>query len=159
MMAPDRSQETVAVGSDHAGYLLKERFKKELESMGYRVSDMGTDSEESCDYPDFALAVAHAVSRGEAGRGVLICGTGAGMAMVANKVPGVRAVAANEPYTAEYCRRHNDANILTVGSRVIGEDDALEIMRIFMSTDFEAGRHAARLDKMKDAERAHMKEC
>lgn len=158
-MTPEEDRTIVAVGSDHAGYRLKERFKEELDTLGYQVRDVGTDSEESCDYPDFALAVAEEVGSGLAERGVLVCGTGAGMAMVANKVPGVRAVAANEAFTAEYCRRHNDANVLTVGSRVVDEAAALEILRIFMRTGFDGDRHTARLEKVKNAERAHMKEC
>lgn len=148
----------VAIGSDHAGYSLKERLKAELEDMGYVVRDYGTDSEESCDYPDFAVPVAEAVSAGEARRGVLICGTGAGMAIVANKYPGVRAVACNEPYTAEYCRLHNDANVLTIGARIVEPGVAVDILHRFMETGFEGHRHARRLDKISDVERARIKE-
>jgi len=162
-MPPKKIDSIVAVGSDHAGYTLKERFKAELSAMGYQVRDMGTASAESCDYPDFALAVAEEVSRGEASRGVLACGTGAGMAMVANKVPGIRAAACNEAYTAEYCRLHNDANVLTVGARVVDEETAVGILKVFMESGFEGGlpggtRHRERVDKIKDAERTYMKE-
>ncbi len=148
----------VAVGSDHAGYRLKERLKAELLDMGYTVLDYGTGSEESCDYPDFAVPVAEAVASGEASRGVLVCGTGAGMAMVANKIPGVRAAACNEAYTAEYCRLHNDANVLTMGARVLEPDEAVKILRKFMETDFEGDRHSRRVGKITEVERAHMKE-
>lgn len=148
----------MAVGSDHAGYRLKERLKAELLDMGYTVLDYGTGSEESCDYPDFAVPVAEAVASGEASRGVLVCGTGAGMAMVANKIPGVRAAACNEAYTAEYCRLHNDANVLTMGARVLEPDEAVKILRKFMETDFEGDRHSRRVGKITEVERAHMKE-
>jgi RpiB/LacA/LacB family sugar-phosphate isomerase len=125
---------------------------------------VGTGSQESCDYPDFALAVAETVSRGEASRGVLICGTGAGMAMVANKVPGIRAAACNEVYTAEYCRRHNDANVLTMGARVVDEETASRILKVFVENSFEGdlpegARHTSRIEKIKQIERKYMKEC
>jgi ribose 5-phosphate isomerase B len=154
------SDRVVAVGSDHAGYRLKGTLARDLEEMGYDVLDLGTDSEESCDYPDYALAVAEAVSGGEADRGILICGTGAGMAMVANKVPGIRAAACNEEYTAEFTRRHNDLNVLTVGARVIGVEEARGILRTFLDTPFEGdrkdgGRHRERLAKISDAERRY----
>lgn len=162
-MSPQQSERLVAIGSDHAGYRLKEELKAELGSMGYQVRDLGTDSEGPCDYPDFALAVAEAVGRGEASKGVLVCGTGAGMAMVANKVPGVRAAACNELYTAEYCRSHNDANVLTMGARIIKPEAARRILHIFMETDYEGGRpdgarHQGRLEKIKEVERKYMKE-
>ena len=152
----------VAVGSDHAGYSLKCRLVKELKRLGYQVTDVGTGSEESCDYPDFALKVARMVSEGECARGVLVCGTGAGMAMVANKLPGVRAAACNETYTARYCRLHNDANILTMGARVIEPETALEIARVFMETgyqgDSEEGlRHRRRLEKLLEIERRYLR--
>ena len=157
-MGGEKAENVVALGNDHAGLRIKERFKKELSSKGYEVLDMGTDSEDSCDYPDYALKVAEAVSRGEASKGVLICGTGAGMVMTANKVPGVRAALCNEPYTAEYCRRHNDANVLTLGARVLNEDEAVRILELFMKTGFEGGRHSARVDKISRIERKYMKE-
>ncbi len=162
-MPPESVDRIVAIGSDHAGFRLKERLKVELADMGYEVRDVGTGSQESCDYPDFALAVAEAVSRGEASRGVLICGTGAGMAMVANKVPGIRAAACNEAYTAEYCRRHNDANILTMGARVVDDETASRILKVFIQSGFEGGlpdgtRHNGRIEKIKEIERMYMKE-
>ena len=157
-MAQELDERVVAVGSDHAGYRLKESLVDELARLGYEVRDMGTGSEESCDYPDFALSVAEAVAGGEAEKGVLVCGTGAGMAMAANKVPGIRAAACNEPYTAEFCRLHNDANILTMGARIIDEEAALRILKVFIETGFEGGRHAGRLEKIRGIERRYMKE-
>ena len=162
-MPPEIIDRIVAIGSDHAGYSLKERLKAELAAMGYQVHDVGTASQESCDYPDFALAVAEAVGRGEASRGVLVCGTGAGMAMVANKVPGVRAAACNEAYTAEHCRLHNDANVLTMGARVVDDETASRILKVFMESGFEGGlpggtRHRRRVEKIRDVERTYMKE-
>jgi ribose 5-phosphate isomerase B len=162
-MATHGNDRVVAIGSDHAGYRIKEQLKNELSRDGYEVRDMGTDSEEPCDYPDYALAVAEAVSGGKASKGVLICGTGAGMAMVANKVPGIRAAACNETYTAEYCRFHNDANILTMGARVVDPDTASRILKKFMESGFEGerpegARHNSRLDKIEKAERKYMKE-
>jgi ribose 5-phosphate isomerase B len=162
-MPPEHIDRVVAIGSDHAGYSLKERLKAELAAMGYRVLDAGTDSQESCDYPDFALAVAEAVGGGESFRGVLVCGTGTGMAMVANKVPGIRAAACNEVYTAEYCRRHNDANVLTMGARVVDEKTASRILKVFMETGFEGelpegSRHNGRIEKIDKIERRYMKE-
>jgi ribose 5-phosphate isomerase B len=124
----------IALGSDHAGFTLKESLKDRLERAGHVVNDLGAYSEEACDYPDIARAVAEAVSRGEADRGVLVCGTGAGMAMAANKVPGIRAAVCNETCTAEYCRLHNDANVLAMGSRIVDGDAAWNILALFLST-------------------------
>jgi ribose 5-phosphate isomerase B len=154
---------TIAIGSDHAGFRLKEELKGVLADMGYEVRDLGTCSEESCDYPDFALAVAESVSRGEAGRGLLVCGSGAGMTITANKVPGIRAVTCNEPYTAELCRFHNDANVISMGSRIIDVEHARKILEIFLETGFEGenesgARHARRLEKIRDIERKYGKE-
>ncbi|MHB8896522.1 MAG: ribose 5-phosphate isomerase B [Candidatus Geothermincolia bacterium] len=154
---------TIAIGSDHAGFRLKEQLKGVLADMGYEVRDMGTHNEESCDYPDLALAVAESVSRGDAEKGVLVCGSGAGMAIAANKVPGIRAVACNEPYTAEFCRLHNDANVITMGARLIDLEDARNILEVFLGTEFagkdESGaRHAKRIEKIGDIERKYGKE-
>ena len=154
--------EVIAVGSDHAGYRLKGMLAGELSEMGYRVLDMGTGSEESCDYPDFAVKVAEAVREGEADRGVLVCGTGAGMAMVANKVPGVRAAACNERYSAEFTRLHNDVNVLTMGARMIEPEEALGILKVFLDTPFEGdreegARHLGRLEKVSNVERKYSK--
>jgi len=151
---------TVAVGSDHAGYLLKERLKEELERSGAEVLDEGTFSGEPCDYPDFGLRVAEAVAEGRASKGVLVCGTGAGMAMAANKVPGVRAAVCNDEYCARCARRHNDANVLAVGARVVDEETALRVLRAFMDTGFDGegeggARHVRRLAKLEEIERRH----
>lgn len=151
---------TVAVGSDHAGFQLKGMLALEISEMGYRVLDMGTGSEESCDYPDFAVRVAEAVGEGVAERGGLVCGTGAGMAMVANKVPGVRAAACNERYSAEFTRLHNDVNVLTVGARVIQPEVAFHILKIFLETPFEGDRdegvrHRRRVEKISEVERKY----
>ena len=150
----------VAVGSDHAGYRLKGAVAGALSEMGCRVLDMGTDSEEPCDYPDFAIKVAEAVREGEADRGVLICGTGAGMAMVANKVPGVRAAACNERYSAEFTRLHNDVNVLSLGARIIEPVEAVGILKLFLDTPFEGDReggtrHLRRLEKTSNVERKY----
>jgi len=147
----------IAVGSDHAGYRLKGAVAGALSEMGCRVLDMGTDSEESCDYPDFAMKVAEAVRDGEADRGVLICGTGAGMAMVANKVPGVRAAVCNESYSAEFTRLHNDVNVLCLGARIIEPVEAPGILKLFLDTPFEGdreggARHRRRLEKISEVE-------
>ncbi len=150
----------VAVGSDHAGYRFKGAVAGALSEMGCRVLDMGTDSEEPCDYPDFAIKVAEAVREGEADRGVLICGTGAGMAMVANKVPGVRAAACNDRQSAELTRLHNDANVLSLGARIIEPVEALDILKLFLDTPFEGdreegARHLRRLEKISNVERKY----
>jgi len=138
----------VAVGADHAGFDLKQHLCGLLESLGHEVEDLGTDSGASVDYPDFAAAVARRVSGGEADLGVLVCGTGLGMAIAANKVPGVRAVTCSEPFSARMARAHNDANVLALGARVIGSGLAEEVVRVFLASPFEGGRHQARLDKL-----------
>lgn len=143
----------VAVGCDHAGYSLKGLVVDFLKEKGHEVVDEGTFSDESCDYPDFALRVATKVARGEVDRGILICATGTGMAMVANKVPGVRAAVANDIYTARYSRLHNDANVLAMGARIIGPGLALAVLETWMGTEFEGGRHERRLEKMSCIER------
>ncbi len=145
----------VALGCDHAGFALKELVSRCLREAGHEVLDQGTFSEESCDYPDFAERVARMVSSGEAERGVAICGTGIGMAMAANKLPGVRAAACNDIYTARYSRLHNDANLLTLGARVVGPGVAEEIVRTWMETPFEGGRHARRLERLAEMEARH----
>ncbi len=142
----------VALGSDHAGLALKRMIAEWLHRDGHQVLDEGTFSEESCDYPDFALKVARRVAGGEAERGIAVCATGIGMAMVANKVPGVRAAVCNDLYAARYSRLHNDANVLALGARVIGPGVAEEIVRTWMKTPFEGGRHSRRLSKMAEAE-------
>ncbi len=138
----------VFIGSDHAGFRLKEAIKPYLIERGFEVHDVGTDSEESVDYPDYAAKVAKAVADGEADRGVLICGTGIGMEMAANKVKGVRAAMVTDPELARMMRAHNDANVLTLGGRYLDEETAKEILDVFFDTEFEGGRHQRRVDKI-----------
>lgn len=142
----------LAIGSDHGGFRLKEAIKTYLLAHDYEVTDFGTESEDSCDYPDFALPVAEAVAKGEYDRGILICGTGIGIGIVANKVKGVRAALCHDTFSAEACRNHNDANILTMGERIVGEGLALKIVETFLNSDFEGGRHQRRVNKIKALE-------
>ena len=142
----------LAIGSDHGGFRLKEAIKTYLLAHDYEVTDFGTESEDSCDYPDFALPVAEAVAKGEYDRGILICGTGIGIGIVANKVKGVRAALCHDTFSAEACRNHNDANILTMGERIVGEGLALKIVETFLNSEFEGGRHQRRVDKIKTLE-------
>ena len=137
----------VAIGCDHAGVGLKRGL---LDSVlkAYEITDMGTDSTDSVDYPDIAHKVADAVASGEVERGILICGTGIGMAMAAGKMKGIRAAACTEPYSAELSRRHNDANILCLGARVIGTGMAEKIVKKWFATPFDGGRHALRISKI-----------
>ncbi len=139
----------IVVASDHAGYSLKEFIKNKLLAAGHKVEDVGTDSTESVDYPDPALRAAEAVSRGEFQRGIIICGTGIGVAIVANKVPGIRAALCHGLFSAAAAREHNDANILTMGEKIIGTALAWEVVEVFLKTSFAGGRHSRRLDKIK----------
>ncbi|MGB9710240.1 MAG: ribose 5-phosphate isomerase B [Thermodesulfovibrio sp.] len=143
----------VAIGSDHAGFELKETVSHMLKNIGYEVVDMGTGSSCSVDYPDYAEAVAKAVSEGAVERGILICGTGIGMSIVANKFKNVRAALCNDLFTAKMSRLHNDANILCIGGRVVGKDLAMEIVNVWFNTSFEGGRHIRRLEKINLIER------
>jgi len=136
------------IGADHAGFELKELLLKNLLAKGVRCEDAGTFGLESVDYPDFAFKVARAVSKGRAALGLLICGTGIGMSIVANKVPGIRAALCNDLYTARMAKAHNNANILTMGSRVVGPGLAQEIVQTFLETPFEKGRHLRRIKKI-----------
>ncbi len=146
----------IAVGSDHAGFELKEYVKGLLLERQETITDVGTDSTDSVDYADFGLKVAELVSRGEAERGVLVCGTGIGMSIVANKVKGVRAALVSDLYTAIQSRRHLDANVLVLGGRVIGKGLAEEIVRAWLDTPFEGGRHQKRIDKINAWENSYM---
>jgi ribose 5-phosphate isomerase B len=137
----------IIIGCDHAGYPLKEKIKDYLTAKEIGVEDVGANSEKSVDYPDFGKKVASMVSNGNFKRGILICGTGIGMSMVANKFPYVRAALCTEPFSAEMSRRHNDSNILVMGGRMTGETLALEIVRVWLETPFDGGRHQARLNK------------
>jgi ribose 5-phosphate isomerase B len=141
----------IAIGADHAGVDLKARVRNRLERDGHDVTDLGTEGTDPVDYPDFAHAVAHAVRAGRAERGVLVCGTGIGMCMAANKVDGIRAAKCNDPFEARMARAHNDANVLCLGGRVLDPVTADEIVAAFLATDFEAGRHARRVDRLAPA--------
>ena len=139
----------IAVGSDHAGYLLKNRLIEHLKERGLEVKDFGTYSEASCDYPDYAKAVAHAVAGGEAEQGLLVCGTGIGMSIAANKVPGIRAAVLSDTFSAEATRSHNDANILCLGARVVDAEKAIQLLDIFLDTPFSQGEnHIRRIGKL-----------
>jgi ribose 5-phosphate isomerase B len=143
----------VAIGSDHAGFDYKEMIKEYLEKeFGFEVIDKGTFSNERTDYPIYAKAVAEAVASGEADMGVLICGTGIGMSITANKIKGIRAALCPNNFMAEMAKKHNNANILCLGQRVIGTDHALSIVKTFFTTDFEGGRHAKRIALISDIE-------
>jgi RpiB/LacA/LacB family sugar-phosphate isomerase len=147
----------LAIATDHAGFDFKESLRKILEHSGHEVSDLGTHSPESCDYPDFALKVGEAVASGKAERGILICGAGHGMAIAANKVPGVRAATAYDDYSARLSREHNDANVLVLPARVIALTRGVELAKIFLETPFQGGRHAARLAKITEIEKKYSK--
>lgn len=138
----------LAIGSDHAGFDMKEDLKKMLIEMGYEVEDMGTYDKSSCDYPDFAAAVAHAVADKRVAAGVLVCSTGIGISIAANKIHGIRAALVHHAYEAEMTRRHNDANIICFGANITGPAIAREAVKTFLKTDFEGGRHQRRIDKM-----------
>jgi ribose 5-phosphate isomerase B len=142
----------IAVGSDHAGLGLKAELCAHLESLGHRTQDLGTHSADSCDYPEFAEAVARAVVDGSAGWGLLVCGTGVGMCISANKVAGVRAAVVSDTFSARMTRLHNDANILCLGERVVGGGLAKEILDAWLSAEFEGGRHQRRIDKIHQIE-------
>ncbi|MFP4194931.1 MAG: ribose 5-phosphate isomerase B [Desulfosalsimonas sp.] len=137
----------IAIGSDHAGFDLKETVKQQLSDLGCEVEDFGPGGTESVDYPDYAVKVAGGIDRGEYDRGILICGTGLGMSMAANRFKGVRAALCNDLFSAMMSRRHNDANILVMGGRVIGTELAAQIVRTWLDTPFEGGRHSLRLEK------------
>ena len=145
----------IAIGSDHAGYRLKQTITSSLLDSGVAIEDVGTGSEESVDYPDFAAAVARLVVSGAADRGVLICRTGIGMVMAANKIDGARAATAGDLESARLARAHNDANILTLGAQMIGPDLALAVVRVFLGTPFAGGRHQRRVDKVMALEGSH----
>ena len=144
----------VAIGADHGGFELKEILKKYLVDWDYEVRDFGTDSIKAVDYPDFALAVAQAVARGEAWRGIMVDSVGIGSAMAANKVRGVRAAPCYDRATAHSSREHNDANVLTLGGRLLRPDEAREIMRVWLDTKFAGGRHQGRIDKIAAIEKS-----
>ena len=136
----------LVIGSDHAGFQLKEQVKAHLQALGVEYIDVGTDSEASCHYPLFAQAVCQKIQTGECEKGILICGTGIGMSMAANKEKGIRAALCGDTFSAKYTRLHNDANVLCMGARVIGEGLAMEIVDLFLNTGFEGGKHKVRIE-------------
>lgn len=138
----------IAIGSDHGGFRLKEAIVKHLRGLNIEFQDFGTYDEESCDYPDYAKKVASAVADGEFNKGILVCGTGIGVSIVANKIKGIRAALCSDTFSARAARAHNDANILCLGQRVIGEGLALDIVDVWLESEFEAGRHKIRVEKI-----------
>ncbi|MBE6054174.1 MAG: ribose 5-phosphate isomerase B [Clostridium sartagoforme] len=147
----------IAIGCDHGGVDLKAEIKDFLLKEGYEVKDFGTNSTNSCDYPDYALPVAEAVVAKEYDFGILICGTGIGIGIAANKVPGVRAALCSDTFSAHATREHNNANILTLGQRVVGPGLAIDIVKTFLNTEFEGGRHQNRVDKISEIEKKYNK--
>lgn len=143
----------IALGCDHAGFALKESLKAFLEEEGHEVTDLGTDSEEAVDYPDVSAAAGRAVVEGRADRGIVLGGSGQGEQIAANKVHGVRAALCNDPYLAELSRRHNDANVLTMGGRIVAPALGREIVRLWLATPFDGGRHARRVEQVAEIER------
>lgn len=142
------TQKTVAIASDHGGFEMKTILKEDLVALGCAVLDLGTDSSASVDYPDFAAAVAKAIREGRAQTGVLVCGTGIGISIAANRFPEIRAALIHDAFTARMSRQHNDANVLCLGGRTIGIEVAKDCLKIFLETEFEGGRHARRVDKL-----------
>ncbi len=142
----------VAIGSDHAGFKLKEELKIYITSLNVEVKDFGCHSEDSVDYPDIAREVALSVARGEVDKGILICGTGIGMSIAANKIKGVRAAVGNELLSVRLAREHNNANVLTLGARIIGIEVAKEAVKVFLETQFLGGRHQRRIEKIGEME-------
>jgi ribose 5-phosphate isomerase B len=140
----------LALANDHGGYALALTLMRHLDAVGVAYRHFGTDSDASVDYPDFAKPACLAVASGECERGILICGTGIGMSIAANKVRGIRAALCHETFSAEMTRRHNDANVLCLGARVTGDELALRIVDVFLATDFDGGRHAARVAKLEN---------
>ena len=149
----------ISVGSDHRGVAMRQKIIDLLERLGQEVIDVGADSDEPVDYPDVAAAVARRVSCGEADRGILICGTGLGMSIAANKFPGVRAAPCHDDLTAELSRRHNDLNVLCLSGDIVGEKIVDRLVEIWLETPFEGGRHARRIDKICSMERNNGDTC
>ena len=143
----------IAIASDHRGFQMKSRLQQTIEGLGFEVDDLGPESGDSVDYPDYAARVAASVASGEHDRGILICGTGIGMCIAANKFPGVRAAPCHDTVTAEYSRLHNDANVLCLSANQLSDQLAEQVVQIWLSTEFEEGRHARRLEKIAGIER------
>ena len=150
-------RKVIAIGADHGGYELKEALKPELKTLGFEINDVGTNSKDAVDYPDFAHAVAQAVGSGKAWRGIMIDGAGIGSCIVANKVPGVRAGMAYDYSSAVNSREHNDTNVLTLGAGLIGVNLAKQIVKTWLTTEFGGGRHTPRVDKIKLVEKKYLK--
>lgn len=142
------ARETVAVGADHGGYVMKTELAQQLSEMGFDILGLGTDSDASVDYPDYAERVVDAIKDGRAGRGLLVCGSGIGMSIAANRHPGIRAALCHDVASATLSRQHNDANILVLGARLIDSDVARQCLAAFFSTEFEGGRHERRVAKL-----------
>lgn len=149
--------ESIAIASDHGGFELKEDLKLYLRNEGYGFEDFGTNSDDPVDYPDFGIRVVKEISLGNFERGILICGTGIGMSMVANKFPRIRATECHDLFVAKLSREHNDSNVLVLGGRILGKELAREITRMWLNTGFTGGRHTVRLDKIREIEEALMK--
>ncbi len=144
----------IAMAADHAGWQMKDRLKDRVAELGHEVLDLGTNGPDSVDYPDLGAACGRAVAEGRAELGIVVCGSGLGIAMAAGKVPGVRAATCHDHFTAEMCRRHNDANVMALGQRVVGEGVALDMVETFLATPFEGGRHQRRVSKIDDLDTA-----
>jgi ribose 5-phosphate isomerase B len=149
------TQKKIVIGSDHYGLLLKNAVREHLQTCGYEVDDLGVTTDAPVDYPDVGLRLAEAVAQGLYDRGVLVCGTGAGMAIVANKVPGVRAVCVHDPYTAERARASNNAQIITMGSEVIGPGVARKLVEIWLASEFQSGRSGPKVAKINQIDRRY----
>ena len=146
----------IAIGNDHTAVQMKNHIKNYLEERGHEVVNFGTDSEERCDYPVYGKKVAEAIVKGECERGILICGTGIGISLAANKVKGIRAAVCSESYSARLTRQHNDANIIAFGARVVGEATAEMIVKEFINTEYEGGRHQRRVDMISAIEQGEL---
>ena len=153
-MSASPAKPRVVIGSDHAGFLVKEIIRKHLEAAGYAVDDQGTSSEDSVDYPDYGRAVGVRVASRQADVGIAVCGSGIGISIAANKVPGIRAALAHDVNTARLAREHNDANVLALGARIVTPEAALEMVQTFLTTAYLGGRHQRRLDKITQIELA-----
>jgi len=143
----------IAIGADHAGFEVKEKIKRQLEEMNIEVEDLGTGSGDSVDYPDFGAKVGREVASGKADEGIIVCGSGIGIAIAANKIDGVRAAQAWNEETARLARQHNDANVLSIGARVVAEEEIPKIVRAWFDAEFEGGRHQKRIDKISELEK------
>ena len=149
-MPSEEPSETIAIASDHSGFELKQELKKDLMDMGFTVLDLGADSLESVDYPDFGYALAGAMKEGKAKRGILVCGSGIGISIAANRHSEIRAALVHDALGARMSRLHNDANVICFGGRMVGPDVARDSLKVFLETEFEGGRHSRRVDKLSD---------